>query len=93
MKNKDIRVEAKLVEIKNEYVNFFNTHNEVKHNKTEQINEKVRAFIETHKNTDFKIDIRPNTIKRLVNELPNGKSIGFSDVSNEMLKYANSTKF
>ncbi|CAF1070534.1 unnamed protein product [Brachionus calyciflorus] len=75
MKNKDIRVEAKFEDIKNEYVNFFNTHNEVKHNKTEQINEKVRAFIETYKNTDFKIDIRPNTIKRLVNELTNGKSI------------------
>lgn len=92
MQTKDIRVEAKLEDIKTEYAKFFTKHNEVKHDQTEKIFRKVEAFIKIYKNTNFKFEINVDTIKKLINDLPKGKSIGFSNVSNEMLKYSNNVK-
>ncbi|CAF1077292.1 unnamed protein product [Brachionus calyciflorus] len=47
----------------------------------------VKAFIYKHQNVKFDHKIDKRDIEEIFKNLPNGKAIGTSGVSNEMLKY------
>ena len=51
---------------------------------------RVKEYLSNKQETDVKYDIYENDIEKILKELPNNKSIGFADVSNEMYKYGSS---
>lgn len=81
-------VEIPIANIKEKYERFFNERNPIKHTNCDNNSGWVRDFLEKHKHTTFDVHVQNDQIKNAIDDLPNGKSIGFSSVSNEMFKYA-----
>ncbi len=51
-----------------------------------ELNAKINEFLKNKKEDDY-VEISPDLIEKVIGDLNNGKAVGFSGVSNEMLKY------
>ncbi|RNA00970.1 hypothetical protein BpHYR1_048830 [Brachionus plicatilis] len=71
------------------FKNLFTTKNSTKPENDEQIQEKLNNYTNLIEKQIGKgeIEVNVQTIKNIIENLPNGKSCGFSEVNNEMLKY------
>jgi len=83
-------INVPIEQIKNIYTNLFNTSNIPDERRDEEdenkLDELIKNFLETKTERD-EIIVTDETIKNIISNLNNGKAIGFSNVSNEMLKY------
>lgn len=49
--------------------------------------EQIDNFVNKYKDELFNVQINRDSVKKLIESLPNGKAIGIGSISNEMLKY------
>ncbi|CAF1009096.1 unnamed protein product [Brachionus calyciflorus] len=88
----DGKIDISINKLKKHYQDIFTTRNKVE-TFGDMCNEKfVNEFILRHQNVKFNYKIDLKRLVDIINDLPNGKSVGLSDVSYEMLKYANNNK-
>ncbi len=79
-------------EIRKQYNVLFNTSNFPDEEKNKSDEEKLEKLISDYKKTKTKSDyvkIDEENVRKVIKNLKNGKSVGFSGVSNEMLKNGN----
>ena len=80
-------INVPLKEIRQQYNELFNTSNYPKpiRDKEEEskLNELINEFIANKTDSDY-INIDKENVKSIINNLTNGKAVGFSGVSNEM---------
>ncbi|CAF1066926.1 unnamed protein product, partial [Brachionus calyciflorus] len=86
----DESINVPMDDLRNNFERLFNEKNNLKNENNlstaqDEINEYEKIINETLDISNIKVD--QDTIKEIIKELPNGKSIGFADVSNEMVKY------
>ncbi|CAF0764440.1 unnamed protein product [Brachionus calyciflorus] len=85
-------VDISLDELKLHYQNVFTKRNK-KDTFSDIIDEKfVKEYTYKYQNVVFDYQINTENITKLFEKLPNNKTIGINDVSNEMLKYSNNKK-
>ncbi|CAF0874936.1 unnamed protein product [Brachionus calyciflorus] len=92
MQQSNETINVDLNTLKEHYEKTFTERNKVE-TYGDMIDQKfVKEFLQLHINTKFDHQIDFSQFCDLINNLPNGKAVGISDVSNEMLKYAKNQK-
>lgn len=76
------RVDINIESIKKMYSELFNTPNETNQDVIQEVEREIKEFVYNYKNKDFNIKITPERIHKAISMLKNGKSSGFSDISN-----------
>ena len=92
MQRSNEKIDVPINDLRDHYQQIFTTRNKPE-TYSDMCNEKfVNDFVQKYKSVKFnhKIDIK--RLISIINNLPNNKSIGLSDVTYEMLKYANNIK-
>ncbi len=87
--NKKQDIEADLESIREDFKKIFTIRNNVNKKHEEKINTAVDKFIKESFELIHNMVIDDNIISNYISDLSNGKSIGISQISNEMLKNAN----
>ncbi|CAF1011374.1 unnamed protein product, partial [Brachionus calyciflorus] len=87
----DNKVEVDVNKLKDYYQEYFKkknleTYDDICNNKI------VKNFIFEQRNSEFNHKIDQEKFAKLIKNLPNNKAVGISDVSYEMVKYANNQK-
>lgn len=83
-------IDIHIMKIKESYEKLFSESNQVRHTNTVMNEKFVKDFEKKHLDVIFDIDVNADRIKQHISNLSCGKSVGFSEVSNEMLKYSKS---
>ncbi|CAF0958354.1 unnamed protein product, partial [Brachionus calyciflorus] len=88
MSNKEQLIDIDIADIREDYIKQFNERisrnspNEQKNNMT------LKNFLSFFENRVMDYSLNSEVIKEIIENLPNGKSIGIGGVSYEMLKYS-----
>ena len=83
-------INVPLKDIRVQYNQLFNTSNQPDEQRDEYEENKLKNLISNFKESKScrdKINIQTQTVSEIIQNLKNGKAVGFSGVSNEMLKY------
>ena len=92
MQNIDTKINIRIDELKNHYEQIFTTRNKIE-TYGDMCNERfVSEYIRKFRGTKFDFKLEHNKLTDIIKNLTNNKSVGLSDVSYEMLKYANNNK-
>lgn len=84
-------IDVSIEQLKHEYEVLFNEKNIINTSSGDEI--ELENLLNEHrknKKCDYKVD--EHKLAETIKSLPNGKAIGFAELSNEMLKYNNSEK-
>ncbi len=93
LQRENSQIDAKIVDINNEYKKLFNEKNDSKSSQEKASQDKMKTLLDSFKtNTSNECPINDTEMKSLIKDkiksLANNKAVGLSGLSNEMLKYS-----
>lgn len=88
-----VNINIQLCKLKDHYRNLFNSPNNIDNTVSNENIDKFKENTEKHKKPRFDYNLSHHKLKELIDDLPNGKSAGISNISYEHINYCSSNVF